>query len=168
MFKKIREGEYEFHDEYWKNISSNAIDMITKMLVVDQTFRWTADQLLDHPWMLVPGEELTRRDISNVIKEMKTFNSRRKFRAAATAIMMSNRIRNLIKNLHTKRDEENTKIEEEKNDVASTEQNDIVSSGCINELATLIDSAPIVAGVTRKSIALTESEDLTDENNGNS
>ena len=71
MFKKIREGEYEFHDEYWKNISSNAIDMITKMLVVDQTFRWTADQLLDHPWMLVPGYlGIEERPISSITIEV--------------------------------------------------------------------------------------------------
>ena len=35
--------------------------------------------------------------------------------------MMSDRIRNLVKNLHTKRDEKNTKIEVEKNGLSFTE-----------------------------------------------
>ena len=41
--------------------------------------------------------DLASRDISGVIKEMKAFNSKRKFKAVAQAIIMSNRIKNMLK-----------------------------------------------------------------------
>ena len=51
LFRKIKEGKYYFHQERWGNTSPEAIDMIRKMLCLSQKDRWTAKQLLQHPWI---------------------------------------------------------------------------------------------------------------------
>ena len=39
LFQKIKNGKFEFHDDYWSSISNNAKDLISKMLIVDQNKR---------------------------------------------------------------------------------------------------------------------------------
>jgi serine/threonine protein kinase len=36
LFKKIKEGRYHFHEDYWGNTSPEAINLIQMMLCVDQ------------------------------------------------------------------------------------------------------------------------------------
>ena len=58
LFRKIKEGRFYFHDEYWASVSKEAVDMIKKMICVNQKNRWTAKQLLQHPWILKDDEML--------------------------------------------------------------------------------------------------------------
>ena len=39
LFRKIKDGKYHFHQDYWCNISPDAIDMIKRMLCVSQQDR---------------------------------------------------------------------------------------------------------------------------------
>jgi len=96
LFKKIKAGAYHFHDEYWGNTSPEAIDLIKRMLTLDQKKRWTAEQLLKHPWILKSDEVLAAKSLDASIVTMKKFNARRRFRAAAHAIVMANRMQKLI------------------------------------------------------------------------
>lgn len=95
LFKKIKEARYYFHEDYWSGISEDAIDLIRKMLTLDQKERWTAAQLLQHAWITAKDEDLAARDISGAITEMKRFNALRKFRAAGNMIMSINRMKRL-------------------------------------------------------------------------
>jgi calcium/calmodulin-dependent protein kinase (CaM kinase) II/calcium/calmodulin-dependent protein kinase I len=95
LFKKIKSGSYHFHDEYWSNTSSEAIDMIKKMLCVNQSDRWTAKQLLQHPWIVAGDDALSSKDLSNVMTTMKKFNAKRRLKAAADAVIIANRIKNM-------------------------------------------------------------------------
>lgn len=96
LFKKIKEGRYHFHEDYWSNTSPEAIDMIRQMLCVDQSKRWTAEQLLKHPWITMGAENLVGKDLSNSITVMRKFNARRRLRAAADAVIMANRMNRLL------------------------------------------------------------------------
>lgn len=71
------------------------MDLIRKMLCLDQSQRWTARQLLSHPWILAGDEELMNRDITGSLAELKRYNARRKLKAAADAVIMANRIARL-------------------------------------------------------------------------
>jgi hypothetical protein len=51
LFRKIRSGKFSFPDPYWRNVSEGAMDLIRKLLVVDPTTRFTAKQVLSHPWI---------------------------------------------------------------------------------------------------------------------
>lgn len=96
LFKKIKEGRYHFHEDYWSEKSPEAIDMIRKMLCVDQSKRWTAEQLLGHPWIVLNDDSLLNKDLTESITVMKKFNARRRLRAAADAVIMANRMKNMF------------------------------------------------------------------------
>lgn len=51
LFRKIRSGKFSFPDPYWRNVSDGAKDLIRKLLVVDPDARYTAKQVLEHPWI---------------------------------------------------------------------------------------------------------------------
>lgn len=99
LFKKIKEGRYYFHEDYWSNVSEDAMDLIRKMLCLSQTERWTAEQLLTHPWIVAGDEELAQRNISGALQELKRFNAKRKFKSAADAVIAANRLNNVLKTL---------------------------------------------------------------------
>jgi len=43
LFEKIRSGKFDFDTEVWQNVSEEAKDFITKLLVVDPTKRMNCD-----------------------------------------------------------------------------------------------------------------------------
>ncbi|XP_074236860.1 MAP kinase-interacting serine/threonine-protein kinase 1 isoform X7 [Saimiri boliviensis] len=51
LFESIQEGKYEFPDKDWAHISSEAKDLISKLLVRDAKQRLSAAQVLQHPWV---------------------------------------------------------------------------------------------------------------------
>mmetsp|Transcript_18707 Transcript_18707/g.16939 ORF Transcript_18707/g.16939 Transcript_18707/m.16939 type:complete len:407 (-) Transcript_18707:309-1529(-) len=99
LFKKIKDGRYYFHDEYWQHVSTEAMDFIRKMLCVNQKNRWTAAQLLEHPWITATDETLDGKDLTATITVLKKYNRKRKFKAAADAIIISNRMKALTSGL---------------------------------------------------------------------
>ncbi|TSL61170.1 Serine/threonine-protein kinase DCLK2 [Bagarius yarrelli] len=53
LFEQILRGRLEFPSPYWDNISASARDLIGKMLQVNVSGRYTAEEVLSHPWVLV-------------------------------------------------------------------------------------------------------------------
>ncbi|XP_050960641.1 serine/threonine-protein kinase DCLK2-like isoform X2 [Labeo rohita] len=51
LFEQILLGRLEFPSPYWDNISLSAKDLIGKMLQVNVGARYTADEVLEHPWV---------------------------------------------------------------------------------------------------------------------
>ena len=51
IYKAILKKKFEFKKEDWKNISSEAKDLINNMLC-DEDKRYTAEQVLNHPWLV--------------------------------------------------------------------------------------------------------------------
>jgi serine/threonine protein kinase len=92
LFKKIKEGRYHFHEDYWGGISPGATDMIRKMLCVDQSERWSARQLLEHSWIVTDDEELMAKDLTRSIIAMRKFKAKMRFKAAAKAIIATKRM----------------------------------------------------------------------------
>ena len=52
LFTNIRECELEFPEQQWSNISTQAKDLIQKLLMKDSSRRLTAEQVLHHPWIV--------------------------------------------------------------------------------------------------------------------
>ncbi|CAB3362156.1 Hypothetical predicted protein [Cloeon dipterum] len=52
---RIGEGRFELENGVWRNISSEAKDMVSKMLDMDPNRRPTASLLLSHPWLANPN-----------------------------------------------------------------------------------------------------------------
>lgn len=73
------------------------MDMIRKMLCVNQNDRWTARQLLSHAWITAGDEELQAKDLSKSIEAMKKYKAKMRFKAVAKAIMATKRMQNAFK-----------------------------------------------------------------------
>lgn len=96
ILRKIVAGEYSFHSPYWDTVSPEARDLVEKLLNVDPASRWSAAQVLEHPFITCvddddddPEEEgndtfappmrqpsMRRRhsDLSSALNEMRKFN----------------------------------------------------------------------------------------------
>lgn len=95
LFRKIRRGEYEFHEEYWGAVSKDAKDLISSLLTVDPRRRLSADQALQNKWILGDDEELARKDLGANLEEFKKFNAKRKFKAAVNSVIIINKLTSL-------------------------------------------------------------------------
>jgi len=94
---EILQGRFEFHDEYWSDISKSAKEMISSMLIVEPSRRISASQALSCRWMEIEDETLIVKDLTRTqdsIRQtldpsdksstiVKTFISRDKFTSIA-------------------------------------------------------------------------------------
>ncbi|NXT61267.1 DCLK1 kinase, partial [Chaetops frenatus] len=51
LFDQILMGQMDFPSPYWDNVSDSAKELITMMLQVDVDLRFSALQVLEHPWV---------------------------------------------------------------------------------------------------------------------
>ncbi|CAJ0963342.1 unnamed protein product, partial [Mesorhabditis belari] len=79
LFERIQEGFYEFPEEEWESISEDAKDLIQCLLVRDAKNRFTADEVLRHPWVssgkapdteLLTAGNLIRKDSTRDVQQI--------------------------------------------------------------------------------------------------
>lgn len=93
MFISIHEGRYEFPDREWADISFEAKDLISKLLVKEASARPSAAEVLNHPWVNRPQQEKPNKD-----RELSTpgvirrNNSARALSTFAESAMSANRV----------------------------------------------------------------------------
>ncbi|EFN53608.1 hypothetical protein CHLNCDRAFT_32147 [Chlorella variabilis] len=56
LLRSIMAGKYSLDDPVWEEISGEAKDLVSKLLVVDPASRLTCQQVMEHPWMTRPAE----------------------------------------------------------------------------------------------------------------
>lgn len=93
LFRKIRKGDYEFHEQYWKGVSKGAKDLIGQLLTVNPAKRITAEQALNNSW--ITDNDLEERDLGVNLQEFKKFNAKRKFKSAVQAIIITQKMESL-------------------------------------------------------------------------
>ncbi|CAI5468936.1 unnamed protein product [Closterium sp. Yama58-4] len=87
----ILNASFDFEESTWRSISQSAKQLVTSLLTVDPSKRPTAAELLLHPW--VKGDAARQEPMEpEVCRRLLTFNARRKFRAAAYASIVSNKL----------------------------------------------------------------------------
>lgn len=67
LFKRIQLGEFDFPDEDWDQISDSAKDLIRHLLVKDVSKRFTADDVLHHPWVMHDVPQTPLQTVNNLI-----------------------------------------------------------------------------------------------------
>jgi len=67
LFEKIRQGSFEFPMEEWDKISEDAKDLIRHLLVKDVRQRYTANDVLNHPW--ISSAPPTALNTSNLLRK---------------------------------------------------------------------------------------------------
>ena len=74
IMKKVRQGNFDFEDRVWVNISDKAKDFITQLLTYNKDDRPSAEAILKHAWL----EELATLAVDeslalSVLDNMKGF-----------------------------------------------------------------------------------------------
>ncbi|KAK9283848.1 hypothetical protein L1049_012102 [Liquidambar formosana] len=84
-------GDFSFYEKTWKKITPSAKQLISSLLTVDPHKRMTAQELLNHPWVIGDSAKQDQMD-AEIVSRLQSFNARRKFRAAAIASVWSSTI----------------------------------------------------------------------------
>ena len=95
LYQQIKAGDYSFPAPYWSDISAQAKDLIRHCLQVDPTKRYTAAQVLAHPW--VGGKDVSVKAISGGhIKRLIVLQARRRLRKGIQMMIAVNRFARVI------------------------------------------------------------------------
>jgi serine/threonine protein kinase len=95
LFRKIRKGQYEFHEEYWGSVSADAKDLISCLLTVNPSKRLSAEEALKHKWMMQDASVLAGQNLDGNLAELRKYNAKRKFKAAVNAVILANKVTSL-------------------------------------------------------------------------
>ncbi|MBN3321679.1 KS6A3 kinase, partial [Atractosteus spatula] len=72
ILARIGSGKFSLSGGYWNSVSTEAKDLVSKMLHVDPHQRLTAAQVLRHPWIIhrdqLPQYQLNRQDAPHLVK----------------------------------------------------------------------------------------------------
>lgn len=94
LFRQILKANYKFHDDTWGDVSDEAKDLISKLLVVKANKRLSADEVLQHEWFA--NASLSGRDLDKAKDNLKSFQKNKRFKAAANAIIVTNRLASMV------------------------------------------------------------------------
>merc|ERR1711974_581168 len=83
-----QDGHFDFPETEWREISLEAKDLISKLLVKDPRKRLSAEQVLEHPWVKFGGPSRVLVTPQNI----KRNNSARELSAFAESAMAVNRV----------------------------------------------------------------------------
>uniref|UniRef100_A0A8D3D9P6 non-specific serine/threonine protein kinase n=1 Tax=Scophthalmus maximus TaxID=52904 RepID=A0A8D3D9P6_SCOMX len=86
LFEQILRGQLDFPSAYWDNVSDTAKALITGMLQVEVDQRYTAVQMLDHPWVNDDGVSENEHQLPVAGKIKKHFNTRPKLNSTAAGV----------------------------------------------------------------------------------
>ncbi len=94
VLDRVRIGSFSFADLIWANISSEAKDLITRMLAMDPAQRPTIEEVLADPWLTTPPPDL---HIPAVRHHLGEYNARRKVMAGVNVARAVHRMGTLLK-----------------------------------------------------------------------
>ncbi|KAL6567691.1 hypothetical protein OROGR_001359 [Orobanche gracilis] len=86
----IKEGQVDLTSRPWPLISSDAKDLIRRMLTVDPEKRITIAEALEHPWLKQDGEASNKPMDSAILVRMKQFMSMNKLKKLALKVIAEN------------------------------------------------------------------------------
>lgn len=111
LFRRIQRGEFDFPEEEWANISQDAKELISHLLVKNVRERYTAVDVLNHPWIRHAPEtplhhvasNLFRNDSARDVQQMNEhFNVMNRFAVAR----LSSRLEETIPSLNSTPEDE--------------------------------------------------------------
>ncbi len=100
ILNKIKIGKFNFPDEEWKMVSSEAKDLIENMLKFDANSRYSAAECLNHKWLSsnLPRTNIDKTFSLRCLQNMKKFHAERKLQQAALTYIVNHLITKEDKN----------------------------------------------------------------------
>ncbi|RAL51026.1 unnamed protein product [Cuscuta campestris] len=90
IFDAILRGHLDFSSDPWPSISSSAKDLVKKMLRSDPRERFSASEVLNHPWMREDGDASDKPLDIAVLTRMKQFRAMNKLKKVALKVIAEN------------------------------------------------------------------------------
>ena len=92
IYQSIKEGKYNFDDEQWDEISSDAKDLIKNLLIKDINKRYSAKQALSHPWITKHRRNkiLDKNKLSEVVTNLRNYSAKLKLQQLTLAYIVHN------------------------------------------------------------------------------
>lgn len=90
MYSRILNCDYEFVSPWWDEVSLNAKDLVSKLIVLDPHKRLSVREALLHPWVLGKAARFSHMDTTQ--RKLQEFNARRKLKAAMKAVVATSRM----------------------------------------------------------------------------
>eukprot|EP00850_Spirogloea_muscicola_P022002 SM000272S10269 [mRNA] locus=s272:126940:131164:+ [translate_table: standard] len=87
IFEAVLHGDIDFETEPWPTTSSPAKHLITNMLQPDPKLRFTAHQVLCHPWVAIDGVAPNRPMDAAVLTRLKQFSVMNKLKKLAIRVI---------------------------------------------------------------------------------
>ena len=85
LYKAILTQKCSFDEEIWGGISDGAKDFVEKLLVLDPSKRFSAQDALNHKWIRAESRMLRRNGLRQSCIRIRTFNARLKLKTAILA-----------------------------------------------------------------------------------
>ena len=92
LFREIRGGKYEFHDEYWAHVSKDAKDLVASLLETFPKKRLSANEALETKWMKESTVTMKSRALDLTLPALKKFTARDKVRRAVLTVVAKNKL----------------------------------------------------------------------------
>jgi len=76
ILQKIKLGDYSLNDRLWqKEISEDAKKLLSRMMEVDHTQRYSAQEALDDPWfkVVMEKEKLDQNKAKSTLQRLQSF-----------------------------------------------------------------------------------------------
>ncbi|KAK7910225.1 hypothetical protein WMY93_014909 [Mugilogobius chulae] len=80
LYQQIKAGAYDFPSPEWDTVTSEAKDLINKMLTIHPAKRVTATDALKHPWICQRSTVASSMHRQETVDCLKRFNARRKLK----------------------------------------------------------------------------------------
>jgi calcium-dependent protein kinase len=92
ILHKVSHGMFTFPPKHWSEISSEAINLICKMLVKSPERRLSAAECIDHPWIqsFRLQNSVSAKPVLTALKNMKSFMSDQKLKQAVLTFIAEN------------------------------------------------------------------------------
>eukprot|EP00929_Paragymnodinium_shiwhaense_P066997 TRINITY_DN3368_c0_g2_i1.p1 TRINITY_DN3368_c0_g2~~TRINITY_DN3368_c0_g2_i1.p1 ORF type:complete len:562 (+),score=168.47 TRINITY_DN3368_c0_g2_i1:120-1805(+) len=85
--KKIKSGAFEMKPHRWNGVSEEAKGFVKALLTVDPKNRLTAEQALEHPWILTRKERSMTEIDGSIVDGLRQYGQSSKFRRCCLTMM---------------------------------------------------------------------------------
>merc|ERR1712007_56197 len=89
VLAKVRLGSYTFNPKDWKAVSEDAKELITCLLKFDPKERYTAEQALNHKWVVKEAPNALSVDFQDMFTNFNSFSKDNKLKRAARQMIPS-------------------------------------------------------------------------------
>jgi len=96
LYRQIKNGQYDFPDPYWTDITNDAKDVVKGLLTVKPENRWGPGQLLKNSWVSVTASP--KAFGPEHVKQLRLHTAKKDLRKGVRAVIAINRfVRALVK-----------------------------------------------------------------------